>query len=288
MLSLLIFSAGADAWVQPSRMTSRLRLRTSLYASSSQIQADFLCSFCGDFDNYHQVVRERQEGLLPREGGGHEHIHCALIPVAEKTRLAAYYFDANPKQIFRFRYYEVCLDNGYMKLYTLTPALEGLLRKEDDPMKWSRIFQDFSGSQKVVELPRCDVQWSSDPDPSQHQYALQAYPNRQGYHAVMVHGEAVVESTVSSGMKILIRDQLSLWEDELWIHDRGFDPETMKYIYGNQRGVPYQLQRVSQITSGERFVVSQELRWTLGSDWRTEEEYLSKMNAINKIGRTAK
>uniref|UniRef100_A0A7S1ZWM5 F-box domain-containing protein n=1 Tax=Trieres chinensis TaxID=1514140 RepID=A0A7S1ZWM5_TRICV len=37
--------------------------------------------FQGDFDNYVQVRRDHAGGLTPREGGGHEHIHCSLVPV---------------------------------------------------------------------------------------------------------------------------------------------------------------------------------------------------------------
>jgi len=61
--------------------------------------------FQGDFDNYAQVFEDRKNGLLPRDGGGHEHFHCTLVPVTESSRLAAFFFDGNPNRIFRFRYY---------------------------------------------------------------------------------------------------------------------------------------------------------------------------------------
>ena len=81
------------------------------------------------------MVSDRAEGLLPGEGGGHEHIHCTLVPVdpgllpslllrgaaeeeedgeerkegggrsREEARLAAFYFDGIPERIFRFRLY---------------------------------------------------------------------------------------------------------------------------------------------------------------------------------------
>jgi hypothetical protein len=41
--------------------------------------------FQGDFDNYAQVVEDRKQKLEPREGGGHEHFHCTLVPVTEST-----------------------------------------------------------------------------------------------------------------------------------------------------------------------------------------------------------
>lgn len=245
---------------------------------------DLLSTFSGDFDNYEQVVKDRQNGLLPREGGGHEHIHCILVPVATNTRLAAFYFDGNPKKIFRFRFYEI-FDDGVMKLYTLASDLEGHLRGEVDPTKWPQIYTEYNsgGGNHIQELSNCDVQWSQVPDPCQHDYALKAYPDRPGNHAIMINGEATVESTMMPGAKILVRDQLSLWDDEFWIHDRGFDPATMAYIYGNQLGVPYQLQRVTRIKEGKRIMCRSGLKWTLGSAWRTEEEYQRKMQAINGV-----
>jgi hypothetical protein len=258
--------------------------RSCLHLLASAERDNFLSTFSGDFDNYLQVLNDRQNGLLPREGGGHEHIHCTLIPVASDSRLAAFYFDGNPQKIFRFRFYQI-QDNGLMKLYTLTPELEGQLRKELDPTQWPRIYAEYDSPSvgKIQELPKCDVQWSTVPDPDQHAYALEAYPNRPGSHAVMVYGEAIVESTMMPGTKILVRDQLSLWDYEFWIHDRGFDPESMAYIYGNQLSIPYQLQRVTKIQGRNRVVCNDDLKWTLGSDWRTQNTYDEKLLAINGV-----
>jgi CpeT/CpcT family (DUF1001) len=273
----------ALAWVNHG---AQLRLHNiprqfQRFASAGE---DFLSTFSGDFDNYQQVVKDRQNGLLPREGGGHEHIHCILVPVAINTRLAAFYFDGNPMKIFRFRFYEI-LDDGVMKLYTLSPDLEVNLRREAEPTNWPQIYDEYNSgdSSHIQELSNCDVQWSQVPDPCQHDYALKAYPDRPGNHAIMIHGEATVESTMMPGVKILVRDQLSLWDDEFWIHDRGFDPATMTFIYGNQLGVPYQLQRVTRMKEGKRVVCRSDLKWTLGSDWRTEEEYQRKLQAINGV-----
>ena len=198
---------------------------------------ELLTRFQGDFDNYNQVVEDRAQGLLPREAGGHEHIHCSLVPVAKTARLAAFYFDGDPTAIFRFRYYQLVpneVDNTVdTVLYTIDPALEGLLRQCPDPMEWKRIFVEQNGKDRVTLLQDCDVRWSWVLDPVQHAYAVshheQKDDNDQGIHAVMVHGEALVESQVMPGVQILIRDQLSLWNDELWIHDRGFEPKSMKF-----------------------------------------------------------
>ncbi|CAB9511505.1 expressed unknown protein [Seminavis robusta] len=280
--------------------------------SSNSFFESLLSRFQGDFDNYHQVVQDRSQGLLPREGGGHEQIHCLLVPVPPVVipqtgttvagRLAAFYFDGIPQRIFRFRYYELkCVDDESsssmvnMTLYCLHPTLEGQLRGISDPMEWPQAMSEFASSQPdepvVTLLPNCDVQWSRDLDPVQHDYAQRRNDELQqqstsdtGIHAVMVHGQAIVDSTMMPGTKIKVLDQLSLWDDQFWIHDRGLDPETGDFIYGNQRGVPYQLERVTQLkqtTSGwQRHVTNQELQWTLGPTWRTAEEYQAKLDAV--------
>lgn len=253
----------------------------------------------GDFDNYQQVLQDRKDGLLPREGGGHEHIHCTLIPVHTYSRLAAFYFDGFPDAIFRFRYYQLVPhpeDETIVRtvLYTLHPILEQLLRDAaSDPLHWPQIFRQYQVAANNARsdpalrlLSGCDVQWSWKLDPEQHDYAL-SYDKQKlgsGIHAVMVNGEALVESQMMPGRTILIKDQLSLWQDEFWIHDRGYDPVSKQYIYGNQREVPYQLERVTKISSLDgdlvRTVTNKDLQWTLGSDFRTSDLYIAKLNAI--------
>jgi hypothetical protein len=176
-----------------------------------------------------------------------------------------------------------------MKLHTLNPILEQELRATEDPTEWPRVFQEFERNHKekpiIKELPKCDVRWSREMDPVQHRYALKKFPSdNQSYHAVMIYGQALVDSTMIPGQKILIRDQLSLSQDEFWIHDRGYNPDTGDYIYGNQRGVPYQLKRVTRINQqGQREVVNQDLQWTLGPQWRTNKEYQQRMDLLGGV-----
>ena len=242
--------------------------------------------FQGDFDNYRQVVIDRQAGLLPREYGGHEHIHCSLIPVTYTSRLAAFYFDGIPDAIFRFRFYRLQSTNHGSTvdtiLYTLSKELETKLRACTDVMLWPNIFQQHvrdqvcdtttatafgTESNDIVEwairsssvtiLPNCEVRWSRERDVIQHSYVNDYDSNiskdmiSSGLHAIMVHNEALVDSQMIPGQKILIKDQLSLWDDQLWIHDRGYNPDTRAYIYGNQNGIPYRMQRVTDMVRND-------------------------------------
>jgi len=81
---------------------------------------------------------------------------------------------------------------------------------------------------------------------------------------------AWIESQNVAGLQILVKDDLRVWPDQLWVNDRGFDREG-RFVYGNQRGVPYKMQRV--IPGGA-------LEWTLGERHRTEDVYEEKMSAI--------
>lgn len=67
-----------------------------------------------------------------------------------------------------------------------------------------------------------------------------------------------------------MQDDIKLWHDWLWVNDRSFDRKG-DFVYGNQRGVPYKMGRVS---------VPGPLEWTLGGEWRTEQLYAEKMSAI--------
>ena len=257
--------------------------------SKTDLWDELLSRFQGDFDNYNQVVQDRKDGMLPREGGGHEHIHCSLVPVSEDSRLAAFYFDGDPSAIFRFRFYKLIPDveknSVDTVLYTLDPDLEGIIRQCPNPLQWKTIFEEQNGKERVTELKDCDVRWSWVLDPVQHAYAATHNKDKEpGIHAVMVHGEAIVESQMMPGVQILIRDQLSLWDEELWIHDRGFEPSTMKFIYGNQKEIPYRLERVADMpassTETTRQVVNDDLSWTLGPDHRNEKEYEQKLAEV--------
>merc|ERR1719327_2458960 len=103
--------------------------------------------FCGHFDNLAQVEADLAAGRTPREGGGHEHIHCHLqqLPMptthrfAEPTTeyvLASYYFNGEPDKVFRQRIYALrpLAEDGQfgqcirMQILRLRPETEDALR----------------------------------------------------------------------------------------------------------------------------------------------------------------
>ena len=61
--------------------------------------------------------------------------------------------------------------------------------------------------------------------------------------AEMIHGGCLVESERTPGVMIRVTDELELTDNRLLINDCGFDADG-NFVYGNQRGVPYDLTRV--------------------------------------------
>eukprot|EP00985_Skeletonema_marinoi_P003415 scaffold1467_cov135-Skeletonema_marinoi.AAC.2 len=196
-------------------------------------------------------------------------------------------------------------------------------------------FQSEGIQHLVSPLVGCDVLWDPQWDPKKHAYLnvdeygddtsssptnINKINNVDGCHATMEAGSAgaIVDSiSLIPGKRILIKDELSLWEDEFWINDRGYDPDAvvddndgggnvenedgvgnMPFVYGNRRGVPYKLERVSCISTEntnegsddmspvplllERTIYKQELAWTLGEDFREQTEYEEKLLAVEE------
>lgn len=77
------------------------------YAHAKENLERFVGLFSGEFDNYEQIRLERAQGMYPREGGGHEHIHCSIKQIAPDLLFAKYYFNGNSSQVFRSRLYQV-------------------------------------------------------------------------------------------------------------------------------------------------------------------------------------
>eukprot|EP00871_Galdieria_phlegrea_P001340 jgi/Galph1/2206/GphlegSOOS_G889.1 len=212
--------------------------------------------FQGDFDNFHQVVEERVNNVFPREGGGHEHIHCNISPLFCKPNghvllFAKYYFNGNPNVVFRFRVYEVfpsvSPDNPNeqvleMKILRFYETASSLLRERQYDIFSIPLTED-----NYEYLNGCEVYWRYEH--VAHEQVKQA-PHFIGW---MKGGGCSVYSPETKAI-IHVKDDLILTKDNLWVNDRGFD-DCQNYIYGNQRGIHYKMKRV--LPGGD-------LEWTLG------------------------
>lgn len=220
-----------------TREASGLLLQTRC----SPLLHSLLSSFQGHFDNHAQMLEDQANGFMPRQGGGHEHIHCHLQPVplvcspnsVEACVLGTYYFDGRPQAVFRERLYrldEVHDDHQFghcvrMRIYRLREEVEATLRNiggDASQTSWSRA--DVNDS---LYIPDCDVFWRYGED---------------RFEGAMRSESALVFSP-TLGKQIVVKDDVTLWEDALWVNDRGTDIDG-NYLYGNIRSIPYKMLRV--------------------------------------------
>jgi len=215
-------------------------------SSSSRLCDSLLEHFAGHFDNHAQVAANEAAGLAPRHGGGHEHIHCTLRPVpvhgtrADAHVLASYYFDGQPGSVFRERLYAfdaLPADPQFgtcvrMAIYKLRPPVTAQLRAAGGVAGYSADDVAFTAAADLADdlhVPGADVFWRRSGE------------RFEGH----MRSDAITIVSERSGRPMVVRDDVTLWSDALWVNDRGHDAATGEYVYGNIRGVPYKLARVA-------------------------------------------
>ena len=211
----------------------------------------FLEHFNGHFDNHAQVTENEAAGLTPRHGGGHEHIHCALRPVELESSsssssskdanlvLATYYFNGQPEAVFRERLYKfdaIADDERFgtclrMSIYKLRDEVTTRLRSAGGAGGASVDDIAFTPADLSDELhvPEADVFW---------RWCGERFEGEMRTESLTIVSER-------SGREIVVRDDVALWADALWVNDRGHDAETGEYVYGNIHNVPYKMRRVA-------------------------------------------
>lgn len=210
------------------------------------------------------MSRERDAGLTPREGGGHEQIHCWLQPISlatplptpttpptaaqpspQRLVLATYYFDGEPQKTFRVRLYALSAAPAdappgscvQMSIYRMRNGLEAELKESAGAVasvSWSEA--DLAPE---LRIPDCDIfwKWQGGGEGAEGRF----------------EGEMLTESiTVFSPVlqkPIVVRDDVTLSRGALSCNDRGHD-EDGAFVYGNFLGVPYHMDRVETTVSG--------------------------------------
>jgi hypothetical protein len=229
----------------------------------------FRSYFQGEFDNAAQVASERAQGMEAGPAGGHEQIHCILMPLnipagslGEDSQFflgATYYFDNRPEAVFRCRVYsfhppprpaddEEDEESGAsfflpppafaeMRLHRFTPEFEGVMRQNKYDL--TLLPQTSVELAKVVEeLEGCSILWSVS-DARREGEA----DNNMSFRGVMREGYCLVQSQREAEIKLKIEDDLLLTKEVLSVNDRGTDCGTGKIVYGNYRGLPYWMER---------------------------------------------
>lgn len=239
------------------------------YAHAKENLERFVGLFSGEFDNYEQIRLERAQGMYPREGGGHEHIHCSIKQIAPDLLFAKYYFNGNSSQVFRSRLYQVNArddsERGVieMRIFRFYEETERTLKAANyniDAIQWDRndVYDWMQG---------CEVFWERYVPPADERdeackvLGIEGGPRFVGY---MKGGGCEVYSR-EIGARIKVMDDLLLTNEDLWVADRGFDLND-HFIYGNRLGIPYKMKRVRRGSSAE---------WTLSTTHSPPEGYVS-------------
>lgn len=221
--------------------------RMMRYVHAKKNLQEFLALFAGEFDNYDQIAAERAVGILPCEGGGHEHIHCSITPLNGDLLFARYYFNGNPSVVFRSRLYRVSVsdssDRGIieMRIFRFYEEIERQLKINNYDVK----AVEWDDGDVYDWLEGCEVFWeryvpdSVASDEASRTLGIESGPRFVGY---MKGGGCELHSREIGG-RIRVMDDLLLTSGELWVADRGFD-EADNFVYGNRRGIPYKMKRV--------------------------------------------
>ncbi len=183
----------------------------------------FLEWFPGVYDNQEQVYFHEEQGVP--EDLRHERIHHTFAPVdlpafGEHVFYVQQYLDDDPSKIYRQRIYVFTADyeENAIRLSIHTPNdVESLVDAHLDPSKLDGLTPD-----QTRNMPGCDVFWRK----------------RAAEFDGQMKEKACSFVSQRSGKRIIIDDDLTLTEDEIWISDRAEDEEG-NYVFGHKEGIPH-------------------------------------------------
>lgn len=196
--------------------------------AQSPLEADLkqiTAMFAGEFDNFQQVWKEREDKSLEV----HEHIHSIFFPVkisafGENVFYVKQYMDGNPQKIYRQRVYSFSINKQeqaiQLDIYSF-PVDSLYYDSHLNPSKLAALMPSM-----MTMTQGCAVYWKREGE------AFVGYMKDKACNFV----------SKRSGKKIFITDSLRLTRDEIWIRDEAFD-EDGKYVFGNKAKIHHKLKR---------------------------------------------
>ena len=186
-----------------------------------------LSMFKGEFDNFWQVAKEKEDSVKHK----HEHIHSIFAPAVapafgENVFYVKQYMDGNPKKIYRQRLYAFKADEAEkairLDIYSF-PVDSLFYDAQQKPEK----LKDLT-PEKLSMTAGCAVYWKRDGD------------KFVGY----MKDKACTFVSKRTGKRIYITDSLLLDKTQIWIRDEAVD-EDGKYVFGNPDKIHHKLKRVT-------------------------------------------
>ncbi len=186
--------------------------------------------FTGEFDNFQQVHREREDSVA--QDIRHEHIHSVFAPVklpyfSGPAFLVKQYSDGDEKKVYRQRVYHFTVNKAekaiQLDIFSFT--------SKELEVKYANAHRDpaLAGTIAQSELkpaPGCEVFWKRFDD------------HFIGY----MKGRNCNFVSQRSGKRIYITDSLYLSASELWIRDEATD-EQGNYVFGNKAKIAHKSKR---------------------------------------------
>lgn len=223
---------------------------TSAFAQkqkTNSLQADMeqmLSWFAGEFDNFQQVYKEKEDSVKEV----HEHIHSVFYPVSlpaigKHVFYVYQYMDGDEKKVYRQRIYNFSIDNIEkairLDIYSFKADSLSYFSHKDTTKLKNLAMNDLTSTDG------CEVYWKKDAD------AFIGYMKNKACNFI----------SKRSGKKIFITDSLRLTKDEIWIRDEAED-ENGNYVFGHKGKIPHKLKRCRYYTG-----------WTLLQKAGFENEY---------------
>jgi hypothetical protein len=194
-------------------------------SSLKEDMALMLSLFEGEFDNFQQVYKEKEDKVAEV----HEHIHSifkkVLLPAfGENVFYVLQYMDGDSTKIYRQRLYtfkENKTENAVqLDIYSFTA---------DSLYYYSHVHPEkLSGltPSQMTKTEGCEVYWKREGE------KFIGYMKEKACNFI----------SKRSGKKIFITDSLMLNKEEIWIRDEAYD-ENGNYVFGHKGKIPHKLKR---------------------------------------------
>jgi hypothetical protein len=183
--------------------------------------------FTGEFDNFQQVWKEREDKAVEP----HEHIHSIFFPVklpefGEQVFYVKQYMDGDPRKIYRQRIYAFKKNpqEGAIQLDIFSFAVDSLY----DNAHLAPIKLQGLKPAAMQTNTGCAVYWKKNAGEASF----------TGY----MKDRACFFPSKRTGKKIYVTDSLRLSADELWIRDEATDQDG-NYVFGHKGKIPHKLKR---------------------------------------------
>lgn len=231
----------------------------------------FLKWFEGRFDNYAQVVEEKEQKVEHP----HEWIHSIfkrvnLPQIGEYVFFVQQYMDGDPEKIYRQRLYVFELD-------TKEKAIKLTIYNFDDEKRYKNAHLETSKLEglsfaNLRSIPGCEVYWRYDKEKERFEGSMK--PNSCKFFSQRL------------GKTIIVTDDLLLTKDEIWINDQARD-EQGNHVFGNKSNIHHKL-RKARIFRGWTAILKDLSVETRGEDLPADQWIAQRNLQIHDQGGIAK